>query len=136
MSMRMKRFKLHLKNTQRAFTLLEVLVALAVLVLGLGAVLKVSASSAAQPGILKDKTIALWVASNKANEIQLGDWPDTGNSNGYVMMAGHEWHWKMKVSNTADKDLRRMDIKIHHAYDEDEPLVQFIAFTGKRDNVK
>lgn len=132
----MKNFNGHLNNKQCGFTLLEVLVALAVLVLGLGTVLKITASSAAQPSVLKDKTIAFWVASNKANEIQLGDWPDTGNSNGYEMMAGHEWHWKMKVTNTADKDLRRLDIKVHHGNDEDEPLVQFIAFTGKRDNAK
>ena len=69
------------KNKQKAFTLLEVLVALAVLTLGLGTVLKVTASQVTQSGILKDKTIALWVANNKANEIQLANWPDTGTSN-------------------------------------------------------
>ena len=47
---------------QHAFTLLEVLVALAVLTLGLGTVIKVAGTQASQLAYLKDKTIALWVA--------------------------------------------------------------------------
>lgn len=120
------------KNKQKAFTLLEVLVALAVLTLGLGTVLKVTASQLTQSGILKDKTIALWVANNKANEIQLANWPDTGTSNGHEIMANQEWRWQLKVSNTADKDLRRLDIDVYRRDDDGEPVVHFIAFTGKR----
>ena len=120
------------KNKQKAFTLLEVLVALAVLTLGLGTVLKVTANQVTQSAILKDKTVALWVANNKANEIQLGNWPETGTSNGHEMMANQEWRWQLKVSNTADKDLRRLDIDVYRRNEESEPVVRFIAFTGKR----
>jgi general secretion pathway protein I len=129
--------KKHINKTrQKAFTLLEVLVALAVLTLGLGTVLKVTANNVAQSGNLKNKTIALWVANNKANEIQLGGWPDTGTSNGHEMMANQEWRWQLKVSNTADKDLRRLDIDVYRRDEEDEPVVRFIAFTGKSSKPK
>lgn len=120
---------------QKGFTLLEVLIALAVLTLGLGAVMKVTASQATQLSYLKNKTIALWLASNKANEVKLDKWPGTGTSTGYEMMANQEWNWKIKVSNTADVDLRRLDIEVNQANEEGEPLVRFISFVGNKANV-
>ena len=119
---------------QKAFTLLEVLVALAILTMGLGTVIKVAGGQASQLAYLKNKTIALWVANNKANEIQLDEWPGTGTSSGHEFMANQEWTWKVKVSNTADKDLRRLDIEVNRTNEEGEPVVRFIAFTGKRSN--
>ncbi|MCK4864961.1 MAG: type II secretion system minor pseudopilin GspI [Gammaproteobacteria bacterium] len=122
---------------QKAFTLLEVLVALAILTMGLGTVIKVAGGQASQLGYLKNKTIALWVANNKANEIQLAEWPATGTSSGHEFMANQEWRWKARVSNTADKDLRRLDIEVNQANEaneEGEPVIRFIAFTGKRSN--
>jgi general secretion pathway protein I len=117
---------------QKAFTLLEVLVAFAVLTMGLATIIKVAGSQALQLAYLKDKTIALWVANNKVNEIQLADWPGTGTSSGHELMANQEWRWKLKVSNTADKDLRRLDVEVNRINEKGEPVVRFIAFTGKR----
>jgi len=120
------------KYKQKAFTLLEVLVALAVLTMGLGAVIKVASSQSSQLAYLKNKTIALWVANNKSNEIQLEGWPSVGVSSGQTLMAKQEWRWKLNVSNTADKDLRRLDIEINRKHEEGEPVVRFISFIGKK----
>ena len=117
---------------QKAFTLLEVLVALAILTMGISTVIKVSGSQASQLAYLKDKTIALWVANNKANEVQLDKWPNIGTSKGHEFMAEQEWSWKLKVSKTEDKDLRRLDIDVNYANEDGEPVVRFIAFTAKR----
>lgn len=125
---------MNIKKHQKAFTLLEVLVALAVLTMGLGTVIKVAGSQASQLSYLKNKTIALWVANNKVNEIQLDKWPRTGNSSGREFMANQEWRWKLKVSNTADKDLRRLDIEVSQANEDGEPVVRFISFAGKKYN--
>ena len=118
---------------QQAFTLLEVLVALAILTMGIGTVIKVAGTQASELAYLKDKTIALWVANNKVNEVQLDKWPNTGTSTGHELMANQDWDWKLKVSNTQDKDLRRLDIEVNHANEDGEPVVRFIAFTGRRD---
>lgn len=117
---------------QTAFTLLEVLVALAVLTMGLATVIKVAGNQGVQLTYIKDKTIALWVANNKANEIQLEKWPGVGNSSGHTSMANQQWRWKLKVSNTADKDLRRLDIEVSRENEEGEPVVRFISFTGNK----
>ena len=119
-----------IKN-QKAFTLLEVLVALAVLTMGIGTVIKVAGNQVSQLAYLKDKTIASWVANNKANEMKLDEWPSTGTLSGHKLMANQEWDWKVKVSNTSDKDLRRLDIDVARANEEGEPVIRFIAFVGK-----
>lgn len=120
---------------QKAFTLLEVLIALAVLTLGLGTVMKVTASQTSQLAYLKNKTIALWLANNKANEVKLDKWPGTGTTTGYETMANQEWDWKVKVSDTEDVDLRRLDIEVNLADKEGEPLIRFISFVGKKADV-
>ena len=130
------RFRIaHLKK-QSAFTLLEVLVALAVLAMGMGAVIKVVSSQSIQISYLKEKTIAQWVAINKANEVQLAAWPATGTSRGSEFMAQQEWIWKLTVSNTPDKDIRRLDIEVNRADEKGEPLVRFIAFKGNQEQQK
>ena len=123
-----------LNNKNKGFTLLEVLVALAILTMGLGTVIKVAGSQASQLAYLKDKTIALWVANNKVNEVQLNNWPGTGTSSGHEFMANQEWQWKLKVSNTADKDLRRLDVEVKRANKEGEPVIRFISFAGNKEN--
>lgn len=97
------------------FTLLEVLVALAVLAIAMAAVIKVSVSNTSNTAYLKEKTIAHWIAVNKANELRLAEgWPSVGNKKGSIVMAKQEWRWKLKVSNTPDKNVRRMDIEVQH----------------------
>ena len=123
-----------LNHKNKGFTLLEVLIALTVLTIGLGTVIKVTGNQASQLAYLKDKTIALWVANNKVNEVQLNNWPGTGTSSGQEFMASQEWQWKLKVSNTADKDLRRLDVEVKRANKKGEPVIRFISFVGNKEN--
>lgn len=115
----------------KGFTLLEVLVALAVLAIAMGALIKVSASNASNAAYLKEKTFAHWVAINKANELRVADtWPSVGSSKGTMFMGEQEWRWQITVSNTADKNVRRLDIKVSQV-DSDTNLVNISSFTGR-----
>ena len=58
-------------HKQHGFTLLEVLVALAILAIVMGALIKVTDSYAFNAGYLQQKTLAQWIAENKATEYQL-----------------------------------------------------------------
>lgn len=122
----------HKWRYQKAFTLIEVLVALAVLAIGMMTLVKVATQNTIQTAYLKDKTLAQWVAINKVNEVKLlGTWPDTGRSKGSEIMANQEWQWQLKVSPTPDKDIRRLDVDVKKYNAEGEPIVRFIAFIGK-----
>ena len=85
------------------FTLLEVMVALAIIAIALGALIKGGGDNASNAAYLKNKTLAQWVAMNKVAELQLkGKWPDLGTRSGTMELANNEWHWETKVAKTLD----------------------------------
>lgn len=97
----------------RGFTLVEVLVAVAVLAIAMSAVIGAMARQADNAGYLRQKTIALWIAHNRLAELQLQkEIPGTGRSDGRVEMAGVEWTWQAEVKTTEDERLRRIDIRV------------------------
>ena len=95
------------------FTLIEIIVAVAVLAVAMGAIITGMARYAANAAVLREKTVALWVAHNRLTEIGLQrGWPDLGKSDGEVEMAGIEWRWDVTVLETPDPRVRRVDITV------------------------
>lgn len=116
---------------QHGFTLLEVLVALAVLALALAAIIQAGGGYAANQVYLRDRVMADWVARNLLMEYQIKEeWPRVGDSTGDEEMAGRRWEWRINVSETEDEDLRRLDIEIRpEGSDDDEsPLLVLSGF--------
>lgn len=119
-----------LSAKRRGFTLLEVLVALAVLAIALAALIKGGADNARAAAYLRDKTLAQWVAMNVVAEQQLAaKWLDPGKKQGSEEMANHEWYWELTVAKTFDDDIRRLEVAVRASDDKDEgPLVNLVAF--------
>jgi general secretion pathway protein I len=104
------------------FTLLEVMVAMLVIAIGLGAVIYSTGNSTWQATFLKQKTIANWVAENQIVLYRAKKtWTSASNKQGDVEMARVNWHWKMNISKTDDPSLRRIDVDV---YLEDEAGVK------------
>lgn len=118
---------------QKGFTLLEVLVALAILAIVMGALIKVTDSYAFNAVYLQEKTLAQWIAENKAVEYRLmQEFPAVGNKTGETEMARVDWQWRVKVSNTDDKRLRRLDVSVALKQgDLDNPITTLVAFVGE-----
>lgn len=115
---------------QRAagFTLIEIVVALAVLATAMGAIVTGMARFTGNAAVLRDKTIALWVAHNRLAEIELQpQWPDLGRSDGDVEMAGTDWRWFVTVSETPDPNVRRVDIRVQLERQEQD-LISLSSF--------
>lgn len=116
----------------RGFTLLEVLVAVAVLAIALGAIIVAGGRYANAAGSLRTKTLALWVAHNRLTEIVMTpQWPDTGTSDNDVKMGGRQWTWHVKVSSTADPSLRRVDIHVTPEGKNDESKASLTTFLSR-----
>ncbi|HUJ52151.1 MAG TPA: type II secretion system minor pseudopilin GspI [Steroidobacteraceae bacterium] len=95
------------------FTLIEVLVALAIVAIGMAAVLGALTSSADTISYLRDKTFAQWVALNQIATVRLsGQVAPVGNSNGDVEFAGRSWHWRQEVTATQIPGAVRIDVKV------------------------
>lgn len=105
----------------RGFTLIEVLVALAVVAIGMAAVLEALTSSANATVYLRDKTFAQWVALNQVERVRLstqsGQFPGTGTSTGHVRFANRSWHWRQSIAQTQVAGVERIvvDVRPRHA---------------------
>jgi general secretion pathway protein I len=130
-----------MKQRASGFTLLEVLVAVSIVAITMGALLSAFAHYANQAGYLRQRTIATWVAHNRLNELLLEPaWPGTGRREKFMEMSGVEWRYRMDVSNTDDPALRRIDLRVYPPgvkdIREETPsvayLTAFLANTGRQ----
>ena len=116
----------------KGFTLLEVLVALTIISLSLGALISTSGSHASSAGYLKQKTIAHWVAMNEITRLQVEKaWPGKGDTRGSTEMAGAEWYWTLSVKETEDDDSRQVEYRIYLDEDREYSLTRLIGYLSK-----
>ena len=114
------------------FTLIEVMVAVAIVAIGMFAVFKVIGDTTGNIGFLRDKSLAEWIADNRIAEIRLsGEYPSVDRTEGDVDYAGRKWHWVANVSQTQVDGLRRIDVAVRREGDAaDTALVKLAGFVG------
>lgn len=99
----------------RGFTLLEVLIALAIVALSAGALLGAVTSSASNVIYLKERTLAEWVALNRLTEIRMDqNMPSTGKRKGNSVMGGTRWEWEEEVGELAFEGMFRIDVRVRN----------------------
>ena len=123
------------RRRERGFTLIEVLVALAIVAIGMAAVLGTITSSARTVLYMRDKTLANWVALNHIAEQRLQSQqqlPQLGNSDGDVDYAGLKWHWRQETVATAVKGMIRMDVMVRPAdsKSDDDAKGWYVTLSG------
>lgn len=100
----------------RGFTLIEVLVALAIVTIGMAAVMEALTSSANTAIYLQDKTFAEWVALNRLETVRLtGAPPPTGTSNDTIEYARRNWEWREKVTATRIQHMVQIEVDVRPA---------------------
>jgi general secretion pathway protein I len=121
-----------LARRARGFTLLEILVALAVVAIALTAAVQAAARISADGAYLRDQTLAHWVAMNKLAELQLDAvWPAPGQQRGVYSLGARDWYVTLRVSATPDADVRRVDIGVRADPQAPDPLVELVSFVGR-----
>jgi len=114
----------------RGFTLIEVMVALAVLAVGLTALVQAGAQRADNVGYLRDRTLATWVASDRLAEMRLeGEWPSAGIREGEIEMNQRTWYWEADIQETEEERVRRVDMAVRLREDA-EPVARLTGFLG------
>jgi len=97
----------------RGFTLIEVMIALFVIALGVGALLATLTSSADAAAHLREKSLAEWIALNRITEVRLANLrPPAGTSGGTVEYAGRTWRWQQTVNDPGIAGILRLDVSV------------------------
>jgi len=119
-----------MSKKQKGFTLLEVMIALFIVAVALGGVIKVMGNAAANSSRLTSRTFAQWVALNQIAKLQINkEWPSLGEKKGDDEMAGQKWKWVQKAVKTEDENIKRIEISVWNINDTaSSPYVTTVGF--------
>ena len=117
-------------HRSNGFTLLEVMVALAIVALSLAAIAATMSQMIAAASAMRDRTYASWIAQNRIAEIRLAlQAPETSTSSGEVEYANTDWTWRAVVTESGVPDLFRIDVAVSIA-GSDETMRSVTGFVG------
>ncbi len=101
------------RHRKRGFTLLEVLVAMAILSISALALLNAARNELSSVDSLRERTLAWLVAQNRLTEWQLGgEVPDNGSSDQDVHLGGQVWTARSSFAPTPAPSVRRVDVSV------------------------
>ena len=110
----------------RGFTLIEILVALALAAVALAAGMRSLAQAADGAGTLKARTLALWVAQNRLAAIQLAsDSLTRADTQGQAVRSA-----EVSVSGTPNPGFRRVDIVVAESAVPGYTLARLTGYVG------
>ena len=109
-----------MRRRQQGFTLLELMVAISILAVTFAALMQEGAQVSRNTKLIKDKTIAHWVAMNKAAELGIDThvnktFPGVTTLSDSVEMGGTEWKVDTEISDTPNPFVRKAEILVSNA---------------------
>ena len=111
------------------FTLIEVLVALAIVSIALIAALRAAGQGTAAGGELRARLLAGWVAEDRLAEHRArGDWLALGISRGAQTQGGIEYAWREEVIATPNAAFRRIDVFVSLPAEDARALARLTGF--------
>jgi len=126
-------FACPIRRLSKGFTLIEVMLAMAVFAIAGVAMLGAASNNFANLGQLEEKMVANWIASNQLVATSLDKtWPPKNNKKGKVEMAGKEWFWQQKVLKTNDNDMRAVTMEIRVNESDKSAVTSLTTYVAKR----
>jgi len=121
---------------QPGFTLVEVMIALAVVSIGLLATLSAANQEINGALITQEKMTAYWLMQNKITEIHLENqttWPAIKHNKGTDTIFGQSWRWQTVTQKTDNKKIRTLKISLSPLSSpiSDEPVLEQTLYLGK-----
>ena len=120
-----------MRKLQRAFTLVEVMVALAIIALSLTAIASKMSRMIDTSNSMRERTYASWIAQNKITELRLANViPEVSTTSGDVDYANATWRWRAVISESGIENLFRVDVEVLDA-DGDAVIRKVTGFIGE-----
>ncbi len=114
------------------FTLVEILVAVAILAIALAAVQRAGSLATDSARETRARLAATWAAGNRVAELRAGSvFPPPASNRLAVEQAGLALVIDETVANTANPSIRRVDLAVTDAREPGRVLANLTAFVGK-----
>jgi general secretion pathway protein I len=121
------------------FTLIEILIALAVFTIVSTALITNATQQVSQTELLRDKTIAHWIALNEMNQVRSNvrvedSYPRAGTTQSEINMLSTDWLVEVEISSTENDNVRRVTVDVFRdEFERDEgfSMSTLIGFVGK-----
>jgi general secretion pathway protein I len=117
----------------KGFTLLEVLVALAIFAVTASALLKISAENLRNHLYLENRTLATWVIKNKATAMKLQSWEELENGSEVLTMARRNWLTVYEVESDEATGLKKilLNVSLEGQVGERQQLSTMTLYLGQ-----
>jgi general secretion pathway protein I len=116
-------------HRSKGFTLVEVLVALAIVSIALLAALRAAGQGTNAAADLRLRLLAGWVAENRLAEHRArGDWLALGIGRGTQRQAGVDFAWREEVIATPNAAFRRVDVFVSAPAEPARALARLTGF--------
>jgi general secretion pathway protein I len=113
------------------FTLIEVLVAIAILALALAATTRAASVAIDSTLETRHRLLATWAAENRVAELRArGVFPSSGTDDFSTEEGGLALHVEETVSDTANPVIRRVDLAVSDARDTQRVLTRLTAYVS------
>jgi general secretion pathway protein I len=119
------------RRSGSGFTLIEVMVALAIAALSLTGVAAAISQMVDSASSMRERTYASWIAQNKIAELRLANVePEVSENSGELEYAGQSWSWRTTISETGVEHLFRVDVAVSRG-DSEDVVREVTGFIGE-----
>jgi general secretion pathway protein I len=122
-------------KAEHGFTLIEVLIALAIVGIAMTAVIKATSQNIRSVNYLQTKTTALWVGQQVLNQARVGLLKvDSSSTNQKLTtsLLGQDWYWQLDEEETPNPQIQKITVKVfanEMTKEEDTPLVTLESYS-------
>lgn len=122
-------------SRQDGLTLIEVLIALAIISIALTAVIKAASQNIRATGYLYDKSLALWVGEEIMSQarlglIKLGE--QRSSQNEMMTLLDKDYYWRGNETQTGNPHISQLRVRVYAHEPEDEEATPLIDLDGYR----
>jgi general secretion pathway protein I len=108
---------------ERGFTLIEVVVALAIVVVSFMALYGVILQMVRATTLMQEKTIASWIAFDQITELRIkGEFPTGSDNSGIIEMAETTWAYSVEIRPTGSSTIHQVIVTVAPEAEPDRTL--------------